>query len=127
MKKQTAYWLILAASVFGALLIGFFAGRNAIHSPVEISHLPQATYPSESTPTNSEPTEETKATGKVNINTATAEELEALPGIGPVYAQRIVDYRSQHGPFSNLLELTNVTGIGLERVNQIMDYATVGG
>ena len=127
MKKQTAYWLILAASVFAALLIGFFAGRNTTHSPVQISHLPQATYPSESEPDSSAATDASKPTGKVNINTATAKELETLPGIGPTFAQRIVDYRSQHGPFSNLLELTNVTGIGLERVNQIMDYATVGG
>jgi len=48
----------------------------------------------------------------VNINTAGVDELDSLPGIGPVLAQRIVDYRTAHGAFRGTEELTQVEGIG---------------
>lgn len=48
----------------------------------------------------------------ININTATAEELDELPGIGPVLAERIVTYRTEHGPFQTEEELMEVSGIG---------------
>ena len=50
--------------------------------------------------------------GPINVNRATAKELEALPGIGPVLANRIVDYRKSHGSFMTLDELQKVSGIG---------------
>jgi competence protein ComEA len=50
--------------------------------------------------------------GTVNVNTASATELEALPGVGEVIAQRIVDYRTANGPFSSVDELLEVSGIG---------------
>lgn len=49
---------------------------------------------------------------KININTATVEELVKLKQIGPAYAQRIVDYRTEHGPFEKPEDIVNVTGIG---------------
>lgn len=55
------------------------------------------------------------ATGPVSLNSATAEQLEALPGVGPVLAQHIVDYRAQHGGFRSVGELREVTGIGDRR------------
>jgi competence protein ComEA len=48
----------------------------------------------------------------VNINAASAAELEALPGIGPAFAQRIVDYRAEHGPFAGIEDIMEVKGIG---------------
>jgi len=48
----------------------------------------------------------------LNLNTATAAQLEALPGVGPALAQRIVDYRQQSGGFKKIEELMNVRGIG---------------
>ena len=64
---------------------------------------------------------------KININTADLEQLQRLPGIGEVLAQRIIAYRDKNGPFKSISELTNVEGIGLERLDKIMDYITLGG
>lgn len=65
------------------------------------------------------------ATGKVNINTATAAELEALPGVGEVIAQRIVDYRTANGPFGTVDELIDVSGIGESTLASMRDLVTV--
>lgn len=48
----------------------------------------------------------------IDVNSADATTLEALPGVGPALAQRIVDYRGQHGPFGTVKGLQNVSGIG---------------
>ncbi len=63
--------------------------------------------------------------GKVNINTASATDLEALPGIGEVLAQRIVDYRTQNGPFTSVDQLLDVSGIGDAILAEIRDSVTV--
>ncbi len=63
--------------------------------------------------------------GKVNINTAGLAELDSLPGIGPGYAQRIIDYRQAHGPFSSIEEIQNVPGIGPATFARIRDLITV--
>ncbi|WP_446751148.1 helix-hairpin-helix domain-containing protein [Streptomyces sp. CLV115] len=55
------------------------------------------------------------ATGPVSLNTATVEQLDTLPGVGPVLAQHIVDYRTQHGGFRSVDELREVNGIGDRR------------
>jgi competence protein ComEA len=66
------------------------------------------------------------ATGIININTATADELDALPGIGEVRAQAIVDYRNQNGPFGSVDELLAVEGISQSVLDGLRDLVTVG-
>lgn len=61
---------------------------------------------------------------KVSLATATAEELDELPGVGPVTAQKILDYRSQHGPFRSVEDLDAVPGIGPARIEQLRDLVT---
>lgn len=63
--------------------------------------------------------------GKVNLNTATQAELEALPGVGPVLAQRILHYRQRQGGFRSTSELRRVEGIGDARYEQLKDLVTV--
>lgn len=63
---------------------------------------------------------------KININTASAAELQNLPRIGPKVAQRIIDYRTQNGPFKKVEDLMKVRGIGEKVFNQIKDLITVG-
>jgi comEA protein len=65
--------------------------------------------------------------GKVNINTATAQQLTVLPGVGEKLAQRIVDYRQKAGGFKNVSELMNVQGIGEKNLARFQAYLTTGG
>jgi competence protein ComEA len=58
--------------------------------------------------------------GKVNLNTAGVEELDALPKVGPVLAQRIVDWRKEHGPFKSVEELDAVDGVGPKMLETLL-------
>lgn len=60
----------------------------------------------------------------ININTASAEELDSLPGIGPTLAQRIIAYREENGPFQTIEDIVNVSGIGSSTFENIKDLIT---
>lgn len=68
----------------------------------------------------------TGVAARVNINTATKEELEALPAIGAAIAQRIVDDRTANGPYKQIEDLARVRGISARTVDQLRDRITVG-
>ena len=63
----------------------------------------------------------------LDLNTATAEELAELPGIGEELARRIVEYRTEHGPFGDVAELMEVSGIGEGKMDALKDRVTVDG
>jgi competence protein ComEA len=63
-------------------------------------------------------------TGPVSLSSATVEELDVLPGVGPITAQKIVDYRTEHGPFAAVDDLDAVPGIGPTRIEQLRDLVT---
>ena len=65
------------------------------------------------------------AGGKINLNTATVEELGELPRVGPVLAQRIVDWRTQQGPFKSPEELDAVDGVGPKMLETLLPLVTV--
>ena len=62
---------------------------------------------------------------KININTATKEELDTLPGIGESTAQKIINYRKENGKFSNIEELKEVSGIGDSKFENIKDLICI--
>ncbi len=63
--------------------------------------------------------------GPINLNTASVEQLDKLPGIGPVLAQRIIEYRESNGDFKSIDDLQKVEGIGPKKFEQIKDRVTV--
>lgn len=64
--------------------------------------------------------------GRLNINLATAQELTVLNGIGDVLAQRIVEYREVNGPFHDVSELLNISGIGPVKLENIINQIYIG-
>lgn len=65
-------------------------------------------------------------TGTININTASANDLETLPGIGAKTAARIIEYRQKNGPFKKIEELMNVRGVGEKNFLKVKPQLTVG-
>ena len=129
--------LTAAVCVF---LLGFFAGRSGTRGVVTVQtsglRAPSAAETPAETP-EPEPDETGDASQEgepeseepdfpLDHNTATAEELTALPGIGEVLAQRIVDFRAENGPFRIIDELKDVRGIGDTIFDGLKDYITVG-
>lgn len=120
MKKGGMFFLVALTLLFVGFVAGMLTGRSIGREPVTVQ-LPQ-TVPA---PTQTTAGTQPKTEGKININTAYAELLDTLPGIGPVLAQRIVDYREQNGPFRDVSELSMVEGIGNEKLIGIYDLVTV--
>ena len=123
MKKQNANYLLAICFVLLSFLFGYYMGRNFHHAPIQVSKIP-ATIPAAQESTHLAPTQ---ASTRININTATKEQLMTLPGVGEALAARIVAYRTENGPFSKVTDLVNVEGIGVKRLEALLAYITVGG
>jgi competence protein ComEA len=67
-----------------------------------------------------------ESAGPVNLNSATAEQLDMLPGVGPALAAAIIEYRTEHGPFTSVEQLQEVPGIGERRLAQLSELVTAG-
>ena len=130
MKIKISALLAAVTVLFVGFTLGLFVGRNSgsdsvtVAVPAQMQTAPTAptaaTAPAETVP------EET-VSFPVNINTADADTLTALPGIGQVLAERILAYRAQNGPFQAVEEITNVEGIGEKKAEAILELITVGG
>ncbi|TSC95989.1 MAG: competence protein ComEA [Candidatus Berkelbacteria bacterium Licking1014_2] len=103
---------------------------TATPSPAATSSSPSAAKLSASpSPTSSSiaaaPAPLSGAPAQINLNTASLSQLDSLPGIGPVYAQRIIDYRQANGGFKSIDEIKNVKGIGDKTFEKLKDKITI--
>ena len=117
---KAAYILLVICLAFA---MGFVLGIGKGET-----HLTIQTVAEEQTQ-EEQPAEETEPVShqRVNINTATLEELQELPGIGPTLAQRILDSRKEYGFFPTVAQLKDVEGIGSKRYAELEPLITVGG
>lgn len=117
-----------AAALAGVgLMIGLFAAGENAYKPLET--LPPSMTAADAGHSDPQPTEtgETEsASGTVNINTAGLEELDTLPGIGPVKAAAIIAWREEHGPFRYPEQLLEVSGIGEKTLEGLIDLIRTG-
>lgn len=115
--------IILTSAAFLFIVILFSVKLN---QPEEVEVIPEYEVDEELIMSGHPgPVTKLKAGETLNINTATAEELTALPGIGDVLAQRIVAYRDAHGGFTSVEEIMNVSGIGQKRFESLRDFITL--
>ena len=113
--KKAGLILVMLTVIICIFLCGFLVGRNFNRTNIQISDIPVSPLPTTTKVSHA----------KININTASVEELSLLPGIGTKLAQRIVDYRDTIGPFTTASDLCNVNGIGEQKLLSILDYIMI--
>ena len=116
-RAKGFYFTAVLTVIAAVFCLGVFIGRLSLRAD-KYNFTVTADKPAE-TVYNSEETE------KININTASVQELTQLEGIGEVLAERIIEYRNEHGGFRYTYELMDVKGVGEAKYNAIKDYITL--
>lgn len=124
-QKQIS-WVIYGIFVLAAaFILGYLLGSGQTAAPVQVT-IAQPATPAASLDPAAE-TAQNSSDGLIDLNTATQEQLETLPGIGRELASRIIAYRQKNGLFVAKEQIMDVEGIGQGRYDKIEAYLTVGG
>lgn len=116
-RNEKIVLLLLSAALIIGGIATYIDSRNA--SALPDFHVQKSVVPLPDT------SESVVQKGPIDINRATVQELQTLPGIGPQIAQRIIDHRNQHGPFATAESLTAVRGIGEKLMDRIKPHIIV--
>lgn len=116
LNKTEKWALVLTALFLAAVLSVHLLDSGEKNEPVLTEYIAAATPMAKP---------ESESEEKININTASAEALEQLDGIGPVLAGRIIDYRESNGPFGRIEDIAFVPGIASDTYEKIRDHITV--
>ena len=123
-KAQTLILVVFFA--FVCIVVGIFIGRMSMDSS-SLFHS-EITDKQDDVIIVEQNTDKIQSEiGKIPINTATSAQLQMLPNIGEVLATRIVEYRTENGPFVAIEDLMLVEGIGEKRLDELRQYITLGG
>jgi len=124
MKKIEHKWLFFALGLLLGIFLSGILFLTVFKYKRDVSfNLPQPWLIDQSEPSTS--VVHFANESKINLNTATKEELMDLPGIGPVKAMAIIDFREKYGPFTEIAELLYVPGIGKKQLEQIGPYIEI--
>lgn len=139
MFERLQKWAILALVVLALVFsVGFLLGRASVPYPISaaVSHVPETNTENEkqdaeeneaadSAAAETDGADQAAPQGIVNINTADADALQTLPGVGEVLAGRIIEYRELSGGFVTVEQLMEVSGIGQQKFDALRDDITV--
>lgn len=126
MRKTVGKWVYVAMLMICAFVTGYLAGAGSAPAPRITVINPQTSEAVQQVREEiSQTLQQDTEPLLIDINSADAEALDLLPGIGPVYAQRIVAYRTENGPFQSIEDVMKVSGIGEKKYEAMKDLITV--
>lgn len=124
-------WAALLTTLIAACALWFLQPHRAGAAPrpsLAAAASPAAEPAAATAPDDDKPVRGKKSvTGKLNLNTATVEQLVLLPGIGPSKAEQIVSFRGKHGPFKRVADLRKVKGFGYKTLKKLEPFLDVKG
>ncbi|HWD39302.1 MAG TPA: ComEA family DNA-binding protein [Fimbriimonas sp.] len=124
-KERFGYFTLGMLFLFGAGYVG--ATKFKPRPPLVVQEVvePNAPKPAEPAVTKTPQTTKKHPSAAVNLNQASSEQLQTIPGIGPATAERILDYRKQHGRFRSVDELRAISGFGPKKLQKMRAWLRV--
>ena len=127
MTKSSIWVILLPILLSIAIMLGMFLGRITAGHSIQLGKEDSSVSTSDRDDTNSTVRPTVSPDKMIDINTASVGKLATLPGIGTTLAKRIVEFREKNGPFQSVDELLMVSGIGEQKLLNMIELIYVGG